>query len=542
MSKAVARVNNLEALVRRLKIKAQKLLKRSSDLFAEAIAEYQKSATVFNICTCRTFAQKRRADALARQGEELLEELEKTLQQIEALVDGVSDAKEDLEEAKEKLEEFEDDIPRFQLTEAEQGLVVAGTLLEELSYPLGYIPYIGDFASVLGSFGTVLKGFGKFRVDRNFAKEQLKRIDAKIGEAEGVLKGGSRTVINDSDVQLLKAIAETGIKLMGEICQIAQPSQDVNSPDTPKREQSRKPGNKHANDKVAPSRPATTGDGRNNKVTPSDDRIKRTNPQAGGETTNNPGRIKTTSPARGTQFGQKRATSNTSRKKSGSTDIETEKPKRPRREKEKKKCNERKREGTPLGSAINHSIKRWHPCSSLDLGSSRPDIYRDFTVPDPLAWNRVRGAVRTDATFRRIEALTAYLQVYPSVGSKPDDFYKDMISRAKPATALGPYPRIGLDIDSVGHIVGNQFGGYANREKGLGNVFPQVETTNNVDFSRIENESATLILEEFKNVCVVFRFKYKNSLRFLRPTSYKYIRYTLCDGEVEKVETFRFTQ
>jgi len=70
---------------------------------------------------------------------------------------------------------------------------------------------------------------------------------------------------------------------------------------------------------------------------------------------------------------------------------------------------------------------------------------------------------------------------------EPDDITKLLFWKSSRTMSVSigsdvypPYPqRLGLDTDTVGHIVGNQFGGYANRAMGIGNIFPQNATVNN---------------------------------------------------------------
>jgi hypothetical protein len=88
-----------------------------------------------------------------------------------------------------------------------------------------------------------------------------------------------------------------------------------------------------------------------------------------------------------------------------------------------------------------------------------------------------------------------------------------------PASQNQTLGRIG---DNVGHIVGNQFGGYANETLGRGNVFPQHAGTNQGSYQTFETQSVAREIENGAcEVCLLWQFAYDpHSPTPHRPTSF----------------------
>jgi hypothetical protein len=84
-----------------------------------------------------------------------------------------------------------------------------------------------------------------------------------------------------------------------------------------------------------------------------------------------------------------------------------------------------------------------------------------------------------------------------------------------------PGQTLGRVGDQVGHIVGNQFGGYANQTQGWGNFFPQDGPTNTVAYRDFERRTWAITIEHGCDVCARWTFTFNPASNTpYRPTSF----------------------
>jgi hypothetical protein len=98
--------------------------------------------------------------------------------------------------------------------------------------------------------------------------------------------------------------------------------------------------------------------------------------------------------------------------------------------------------------------------------------------------------------------------------------YGLLAAPAGTSSSASPTLTLGRQGDHVGHIIGNQFGGYANETQGRGNVFPQHGRTNTGSYQTFETQTLARHVEHACEVCVLWVFAFDpGSSTPHRPTS-----------------------
>jgi hypothetical protein len=130
----------------------------------------------------------------------------------------------------------------------------------------------------------------------------------------------------------------------------------------------------------------------------------------------------------------------------------------------------------------------------------------------------------------RTKEIIAIIQLRPGVGRDPDEYVEGLF-RAQlehingvRGARFGVAPQRKKRDDSVGHIIGKQFGGAANEQMGLpyGNVFPQSEVSNRQFEHDVENVIAlALPLSREQKACIQILFTFNDQMYPHRPDSFQ---------------------
>ena len=160
------------------------------------------------------------------------------------------------------------------------------------------------------------------------------------------------------------------------------------------------------------------------------------------------------------------------------------------------------------------------PCDSRGLMPGQSEVLsKDMIVVTTHAGPMApRGA---SFNFIRVKKAVANLEYLGSSRSRePDQFMRQLIKYGEltlPGTTLG------VPADDVGHIVGNQFGGYANKSMGNGNVFPQNANVNRNELNPFESITVKQALDKACQVCIEIEFFFAPaSSTPHRPTHFTY--------------------
>ena len=117
------------------------------------------------------------------------------------------------------------------------------------------------------------------------------------------------------------------------------------------------------------------------------------------------------------------------------------------------------------------------PCEDYNVDVGKSKILRE----KPIIVRHPRGS---NFQYVKVEKFIANLQYQGSDSSRdPDPWTRQFIRHG---TLQLPGTMLGLPNDDVGHILANQFGGYANEIQGKGNIYPQNATVNRVAFRIFE--------------------------------------------------------
>lgn len=157
------------------------------------------------------------------------------------------------------------------------------------------------------------------------------------------------------------------------------------------------------------------------------------------------------------------------------------------------------------------------PCAGYSLSPGESKIVSRDTVTVKY------GEPIRHFDFIVVREVVANLKYFGSSRSRePDTFMRTLI---KYGLLIYPGTTLGLESDDVGHAIGNQFGGYANKSQGNGNVFAQNYSTNRGQVSSFETNTLAAELQKASTceICVRLSFKFDSSSKtYFRPTGYEY--------------------
>jgi RHS repeat-associated protein len=172
------------------------------------------------------------------------------------------------------------------------------------------------------------------------------------------------------------------------------------------------------------------------------------------------------------------------------------------------------------------------PCVTYNLMPGKSELVDSKTIG---VYHRESQNAKLGTRFNyvRVRKVVANLKLLGHDDSRNPSTWMQQLIQYGDIETMPPLPglltipgvSLGLVGDHVGHIIGNQFGGYADKDKGNGNVFPQHGPTNVGEFSQFETNTIGAAITGVPgcDVCVEIEFFFDQTSRTPhRPSHFVY--------------------